>query len=1290
MKKAAALCCAWQVLSHSMSRFTAIVLLVAFSCSARAGSGAAVPWTTYEAEAMTTTGLTLGPQYSPNVVASEASGRKCVQIGGTGQYVQFTALAAANSMVVRYSIPDAAAGGGVDSTISLYKNGVLQGKLPVTSRYSWLYGAYPFTNSPASGVPRNFFDEVRTNGLTISAGDVIRLQKDATDTSSYYIIDLVDLENVPAALTQPANSLSIMSYGAGGAGATDDTAALVSCVSAANSQGKSVWLPPGTYKITSAVSLPSNIAIRGAGMWYSTLAGDASVYGTAGRRVALNGNGSNIQLADFAILGRLAYRSDTEPNDGLGGSYGTGSTISRLWVEHAKTGAWIVNSQGLVVDGCRFRNTIADGINFCVGMRSSTITNCTARGTGDDCFAIWPATYTSQTYTPGLNVITHCTGQMPFLANGGAIYGGASNRIEDCLFQDMPYGCGILFSTTFAVGANNFSGITIAQRCDLNRCGGFDSGVSWRGAVQLCLDNKSLSGVNLNNLNISNSISDGLSIVAPGSNAGTGVGTLANAIMSYVSIPNYGLGQSGRHGLWARSDAIGSMTVSNSAIAEYQDDSANFAFAFVTSSIPVTVQSSPAGRSFTVDGTSYSSAQAFNWTPGSSHAIGAASTQSGGTGTQYVWTAWSDAGAISHAVVPVAATNYTVTFATQYFLTMNAGAGGSVGPGGMWTNSGANVSISATASNGYTFSGWTGSGSGSYSGGSNPASVTMGGPITQVAAFSSPQVQVLAFVAQPGNVAEGAKLTPGVEVQAAGASGQSLSNAWITLSLGSGAGNLAGTLTRVTDVSGIARFDDLIFSQAGPKTLAATALTGSAAPASSSSFRVIGAAAALAFTTQPGSAVAGLPFGRQPVLKAVDAFGSPTTNGLPVSLQVYVGLTNGAGALSGTTGYDIGTSSGNGVALFGGLAIDTAGTNQLFASTTSGSAGAPVAGMSIWLDGSAVASVQTNAGGIVTNWLDRSGNGNDFGTTIGSGGGGIRYTNAAPNGLRMVTFNATSGTAGTELKNTTCTNHSGTVSVFVVARKTVPGVTEGAYQHVFATWAGGPNADYADVGSYSLDYNRDNKTPRIIRGCCTAFVDNNCPAMDPSTNCHVFEYIADGTGSNSIWLALPGGTTQGIGPGFGNIAANFNIVASTVGGGMQNETTINNPYAGSIAEVLVYGRVLSADDRASVENYLTNKWFSPGVPFSLAGAVSEPFAVEAAPIALPKNISGVAVGPESVMVTCAATPGFAYHLETTTNLASGTWERVPGAATNAGGDSVVFTDPQPPGGSPRFYRSVSP
>ncbi len=44
--------------------------------------------------------------------------------------------------------------------------------------------------------------------LPINTGDVIRLQKDGNDSASYYIIDLVDLETVPAPLTQPTNSFS--------------------------------------------------------------------------------------------------------------------------------------------------------------------------------------------------------------------------------------------------------------------------------------------------------------------------------------------------------------------------------------------------------------------------------------------------------------------------------------------------------------------------------------------------------------------------------------------------------------------------------------------------------------------------------------------------------------------------------------------------------------------------------------------------------------------------------------------------------------------------------------------------------------------------------------------------------------------------------------------------------------------------------------------------------------------------------------------------------------------------
>ena len=86
------------------------------------------------------------------------------------------------------------------------------------------------------------------------------------------------------------------------------------------------------------------------------------------------------------------------------------------------------------------------------------------------------------------------------------------------------------------------------------------------------------------------------------------------------------------------------------------------------STIPVTVQGNPAGVSFSVDGTAYTTAQGFNWTSGSQHTIATTSPQ--GTGTQYVFTSWSDGGAISHTVSPTSGTTYTANF------TASSGGGG--------------------------------------------------------------------------------------------------------------------------------------------------------------------------------------------------------------------------------------------------------------------------------------------------------------------------------------------------------------------------------------------------------------------------------------------------------------------------------------------------------------------------------------------------------------------------------------------------------------------------------------
>ena len=155
-----------------------------------------------------------------------------------------------------------------------------------------------------------------------------------------------------------------------------------------------------------------------------------------------------------------------------------------------------------------------------------------------------------------------------------------------------------------------------------------------------------------------------------------------------------------------------------------------------TQTVQITVQTNPSGRTFSVDGKSYSSTQTFSWIRGSSHNIATTSPQSGGTGIQYVWNKWSDGGAISHSVAPTSNTTYTANFTTQYFLTMKAGTGGTVEPSSGWRNSGATPYIAASPATGYSFSMWSGSGTGSYSGTNKNAQITMNGPITETATFT--------------------------------------------------------------------------------------------------------------------------------------------------------------------------------------------------------------------------------------------------------------------------------------------------------------------------------------------------------------------------------------------------------------------------------------------------------------------------------------------------------------------------------------------------------------------------
>jgi hypothetical protein len=152
------------------------------------------------------------------------------------------------------------------------------------------------------------------------------------------------------------------------------------------------------------------------------------------------------------------------------------------------------------------------------------------------------------------------------------------------------------------------------------------------------------------------------------------------------------------------------------------------------STVSITVTSSPSGLALSVDGSPCIAPCSFNWTPGSNHTIAVASLpQSGGTGIQYLYSSWSDSGGQSHSITPSLSTTYTANFTTQYYLTTSAGTGGNISPASGWQNSGAPVSVSATTNSGYTFSGF----SGSLTGSTNPQNVTMSAARSVTANFQS-------------------------------------------------------------------------------------------------------------------------------------------------------------------------------------------------------------------------------------------------------------------------------------------------------------------------------------------------------------------------------------------------------------------------------------------------------------------------------------------------------------------------------------------------------------------------
>ncbi|MFF0724117.1 discoidin domain-containing protein [Streptomyces sp. NPDC004134] len=465
------------------------------------GRGADMPYDTYEAEDGTVAGgaQVVGPNRTIGDVAGEASGRRAVTLDQTGESVEFTTRASTNTLVTRFSIPDAPGGGGIDATLNVYVDGTFHKAVSLTSKYAWLYGAEASPgNSPGAGPARHIYDEANLMlDRTVPAGSKIRLQKDAANTTSY-AIDFVSLEQVapkanpdPAAYTVPA-----------GVTHQDVQNALDRVRMDTTGQLKGVYLPPGAYQTSSKFQVYGKpVQVVGAGPWYTRFHAPAGQQNTdVGFRAEQAAAGSSFR--GFAYFGNYTSRIDG-PGKVFDFQNVSDITIDDIWNEHMVCLYWGANTDDITIGNSRIRNSFADAVNMTNGSTGAHVVNNESRATGDDSFALFSAIDAGGSDMHS-NVYENLTSLLTWRAAGIAVYGGYNNTFRNIRIADTLVYSGVTVSSLdFGYPMNGFgTQPTTLENITIERCGGHFWGAQTFPGIWLFSASKVFQGIRINNVDI--------------------------------------------------------------------------------------------------------------------------------------------------------------------------------------------------------------------------------------------------------------------------------------------------------------------------------------------------------------------------------------------------------------------------------------------------------------------------------------------------------------------------------------------------------------------------------------------------------------------------------------------------------------------------------------------------------------------------------------------------------------------------------------------------------------------
>lgn len=222
-----------------------------------------------------------------------------------------------------------------------------------------------------------------------------------------------------------------------------------------------------------------------------------------------------------------------------------------------------------------------------------------------------------------------------------------------------------------------------------------------------------------------------------------------------------------------------------------------------------------------------------------------------------------------------------------------------------------------------------------------------------------------------------------------------------------------------------------------------------------------------------------------------------------------------------------------------------------------------LSGLRLWLDAQD-RSTLTIAGTSVTRWADKSPVG---GQTVGPGGSStITYAfDAALHGYAIQVIDPGSGT---NMQGTLSLGSTSAATVFAVARN----ISAGAVALVLYP---SPTSDF-NIGGATDGTGAIQAKAREAAGTKSTFQHTNSMG---SSAYHLLTATYDLSLSTNEVTAWDNGVSSGTRPDNGNNA-----------GPMTSSGLIYFPGNWSIAEVIIYNRVLSTDERQAVEGYLRKRW----------------------------------------------------------------------------------------------------